>query len=153
MLAQVKVRIALPTDAPILVAYNLEMARETEGKNLDPVTLTSGVKAVLDDTKRGFYLVAEISGSVVGSLMITTEWSDWRNGNFWWIQSVFVTPENRKLGVFSALLEEARRRALDLEGVCGCRLYVERENTTAQEVYLRRGFQETHYLLFEDLFP
>ena len=150
---QLKIRAALPTDTPVLVEFNLRVAMETEGKRLDLGVLTSGVNAVLEDSTRGFYLVAEISGKVVGSLMVTTEWSDWRNGDLWWIQSVYVHPESRKQGVFKALHEETRERAVNSAGVCGCRLYVERDNTSAQAVYARRGFKETNYKLFEDLFP
>jgi GNAT superfamily N-acetyltransferase len=150
---QVKIRAALPPDTATLVDFNLRMARETEDKRLDLEVLTSGVNAVLEDPTRGFYLVAEIAGKVVGSLMVTTEWSDWRNGAFWWIQSVYVLPELRKHGVFRALYEEARERAANSAGVCGCRLYVERDNTTAQAVYARRGLIETNYKVFEDLFP
>jgi len=152
MKEQVKIRTARPGDLGTLVGFNQEMARETEGKHLDLEILASGVGAVLEDSRRGFYLVAEISGETVGSLMITTEWSDWRNGDFWWFQSVYVQPKWRKLGVFKALHEEARNRAVHASGVCGCRLYVERDNTSAQAVYARRGFQETDYKMFEDLF-
>jgi len=147
-----KVRCASSKDAAILLEFNLRMARETEEKELSPQTLAAGVKAVLEDSARGFYLVVEMKGEVVGSLMVTTEWSDWRNGDFWWIQSVYVQPESRNRGVFSLLMKEVRERAQNADDVCGCRLYVDKDNTTAQEVYSRRGFQETSYKLFEDLF-
>ena len=147
-----KIRLALPSDTATLVEFNLRMAEETERKRLDSEVLTSGVCAVLEDTTRGFYFVAEIDGKVVGSLMVTTEWSDWRNGTFWWIQSVYVQPELRRRGVFRALYAEVRERAVNSKGVCGCRLYVEKDNAAAQAVYGRQGFVETNYKVFEDLF-
>jgi ribosomal protein S18 acetylase RimI-like enzyme len=150
---KVKIRTALREDVSTLVAFNLQIASETEDKQLEPEVLTSGVDAILGNPEHGFYLVAEVGGIVVGSLMVTTEWSDWRNGSFWWIQSVYVQPKFRQLGVFRALYKEARDRAVNSAGVCGCRLYVERDNTTAQAVYARRGLIETNYKVFEDLFP
>ena len=150
---KVNIRTAVREDVSTLVAFNLRMARETEDKQLDPEVLTSGVDAILGNPEHGFYLVAEVEGILAGALMVTTEWSDWRNGAFWWIQSVYVQPECRQRGVFRALYEEARERAVNSEGVCGCRLYVEKDNTTAQAVYARRGLVETNYKVFEDLFP
>jgi len=148
----VKIRKALPADVAILVTFNLEMARETEERELDRAILTKGVKGIFEEPGRGFYLVAEIGEKVVGSLMVTKEWSDWRNGDFWWIQSVFVEAEFRRQGIFRDLYEEARRTALDAGRVCGCRLYVEKDNSAATATYLRRGFHETPYRLFEDSF-
>lgn len=152
MTNHVKIRLARLSDAATLVLFNLRMAEETEGARLNSDILTSGVQAVLEDPARGFYLVAEVDGKAVGSLMVTTEWSDWRNGVFWWIQSVYVEPELRKRGVFRALYAEVRARAVNAGGVCGCRLYVEKHNAAAQEVYGRQGFIETHYKMLEDLF-
>lgn len=152
MKTEIKVRKVAPEDIPDLVRFNLEMARETEDKELDPQVLTQGVEGIFQEPARGFYLVAEVGEIRVGSLMVTTEWSDWRNGDFWWVQSVFVIPEFRKRGIFRALYEKARGMAVDADRVCGCRLYVEKDNETAQAVYLRRGFHETHYRLFEDTF-
>lgn len=146
-----RIRRAEPTDADRLIEFNLRMARETEGRQLDPQLLSPGVKAVLADLKLGFYLVAEVDGEVVGSLMVTTEWSDWRNGTFWWIQSVYVAPEFRGQGVFRALYADIKARARNDRSVCGCRLYVERNNTSAQTVYTRLGFEETKYRMYEDL--
>ncbi len=148
----IKIRPAEEADLPYLVSFNMEIALETEGRKLDTGILQAGVRGVFEDATRGFYLVAEIEGQVAGSLMITKEWSDWRNGDFWWIQSVYVLPEYRRQGVFRELYEEARRRAKEDESVCGCRLYVETENQSAQKVYLKHGFVETGYLLFEDVF-
>ncbi|MFT6177838.1 MAG: ribosomal protein S18 acetylase RimI-like enzyme [Akkermansiaceae bacterium] len=149
---QMTVRESEFGDVGILVRFNLEMARETEGKELDGETLKRGVEGIFAKPERGFYFVAELEGELVGSLMVTKEWSDWRNGDFWWIQSVYVEPEFRRQGIFRALYEEARKRAMEVEGVCGCRLYVEKDNEAARAVYLKRGFEETPYRLFEDGF-
>lgn len=139
-------------DAERLIEFNLRMAQETEDKQLDSKVLTSGVNAILADPRHGFYLVGEANGEVIGSLMVTTEWSDWRNSTFWWIQSVYVAPEFRRRGVFRALYEDARSRAKKDKWVCGCRLYVERDNTPAQIVYTRLGLKETNYRMLEELF-
>lgn len=149
---QVTIRRAQEKDLPFLVTFNWEMARETESLELDRDTLAQGVEGVLARPERGFYLVAEIGGEVAGSLMVTTEWSDWRNGDFWWVQSVYVTPQFRRRGVFRALYGEIRRMARETAQVCGCRLYVEKDNDTARAVYRRRGFKETPYRLLEDEF-
>lgn len=148
----IEIRVALPEDASRLVEFNKRMARETEGKDLAHAILRSGVDAILADPSRGFYLVAELDGQLVGCLMVTTEWSDWRNGVFWWIQSVYVAPEFRRRGVFRALYEATRERARHAEGVCGFRLYVERRNVQAQATYTRLGLTETNYRMFETLF-
>lgn len=149
---QVKVREAVPADADTLVEFNLRMARETEDKQLDSEILRSGVDSVLEDPRRGFYLVAEVDGEITGCMMVTTEWSDWRNGVFWWIQSVYVAQEFRRRGVFTVLYEELKERARNSVEVCGFRLYVERENTVAQATYARLGMAETKYKMFEELF-
>ncbi len=151
-MSSITIRQAKEADLPYLVSFNMEMAMETEGKKLIHEILLAGVSRIFEDATKGFYLVAEIAGKVAGSLMVTKEWSDWRNGDFWWIQSVYVLPEYRRQGVFRELYEEARQRAKEDESVCGCRLYVETENQAAQQVYLKHGFVETGYLLFEDIF-
>jgi GNAT superfamily N-acetyltransferase len=126
------------------------MALETERKVLDRERLTRGVMAVLDDATKGFYLVAEdASGEVIGQLMVTFEWSDWRDGVFWWIQSVYVVPEARRTGVYRALYERVLRLAADDGGVCGVRLYVERENEPAMSTYRALGMARAHYEMFE----
>jgi len=147
-----RIRQAVPNDADTLVGFNLRLAWETEEKRLDPAVLAAGVRSVLQNSALGFYLVAEIDGTVAGSLMVTTEWSDWRNGVFWWIQSVYVVPERRRRGVFRALYEAVRERAKGASQVCGLRLYVERDNVAAQAAYTRLCMRETRYRLFEEEF-
>jgi ribosomal protein S18 acetylase RimI-like enzyme len=104
---------------------------------------------VLEDRTRGFYLVAELSAEVVGCLMVTTEWSDWRDGEFWWIQSVYVVPARRRQGVFRRLYTEVERLAAATQQVCGVRLYVDKNNTAAQATYQRLAFAETNYIVLE----
>ena len=145
------VRLANPADTAVIVDFNRAMARETEDRELPFDTITAGVAAILARPELGFYLVAEESGVVTGCLMITYEWSDWRNGLFWWVQSVYVHPNHRGRGVYRALYAEAKRRARAQGGVCGFRLYVEENNTAAQETYRRQGMTPTHYRMFEEL--
>ena len=146
---QVTIRAAAATDAETIATFNAAMALETEHLELDRDRLRAGVKALLDDRSLGFYLVAESGGAVVGQLMITYEWSDWRNGTFWWIQSVYVRPEDRGRGVFRLLYNAAEKMARASGGSCGLRLYVEVENERAQQVYERLGMRPTSYRLFE----
>lgn len=144
-----KIRVADHQDIPILLEFNQSMARETEGKQLATDTLNRGVKAVLDKPDLGFYLVATHGDQIAGSLMITTEWSDWRAKQFWWIQSVFVAPRFRRQGVYRALFSEVKQRAQAQSEVCGIRLYVEKNNTSAQQTYRALGMYESHYLFYE----
>ena len=147
---ELRIRPAGLGDAGTIAAFNAAMARETEHLDLDPVRLRAGVEAVLGDPVKGFYLLAEAGGGrIVGQLMITFEWSDWRNGNFWWIQSVYVDTAARGTGVYRNLYEHVRREAAQAGNVCGLRLYVERDNTRAQEVYRRQGMQPTAYQMYE----
>lgn len=143
------VRKATKSDLDTVVAFNSAMARETEDRTLDTDLLSKGVSAVLDRPGLGFYLLAEIGGRKVGQLMITTEWSDWRNGNFWWIQSVYVDPEYRRRGVYRALDNHVHAEARHCGDVCGLRLYVERNNHIAQQVYSSLEMHRSHYDLFE----
>ena len=147
----VTVRRATSADRATLAEYNHAMAWETEHKALDAATLVSGVAAVFDDLAKGFYLVAEVDSRVVGQLLITTEWSDWRDGWFWWIQSVYVRPDERKQGVFRSLFAEAERLARNAGDVVGLRLYVERENVNAQRTYESLGMNDAGYLVFEKM--
>ena len=112
-----------------------------------------GVEAVLSDPGHGFYVVADTGGEIAGSLLVTFEWSDWRNGRFWWIQSVYVRPAYRRRGVYRALHEFVRDRARSTGGVVGLRLYVERENAVAQRTYAALGMDETPYRMYEEPLP
>jgi ribosomal protein S18 acetylase RimI-like enzyme len=149
----VQVRRAQAGDADTIAAYNAAMAFETEGRRLLPQVLGAGVRRLIAEPALGFYLVAQAAGEVVGCLMVTTEWSDWRNGRFWWIQSVYVPPAWRRRGVFRALYAEVGALAAREPDVCGLRLYVERHNTAAQATYLSLGMQRTDYDLYEQLKP
>ena len=143
------IRRAVPGDARILVEYNRRMARETEGKDLSMEVLGAGVAAALADERKALYFVAEEDGAVLGQMMITREWSDWRNGWIWWIQSVYVRADARRRGVFRALYEHVYQVASQDPEIIGLRLYVERENLVAQQTYLGLGMEQTSYLLFE----
>lgn len=148
-----QVRKARAEDAASLVQFNQAMALETEGKHLDEETLTAGVEAVLSNDERGFYVVAESAGEVAGGLLVTREWSDWRNAWFWWIQSVYVVPQARGKGLYRELSAFVWAMALEAGDVCGIRLYVEKENRVAQTVYERLGMHETEYLMYEQSSP
>ena len=145
-----EIRSATPADAETIASFNEAMATETEGKTLDPATIRAGVRGLFARPDLGFYVVAEDGGRIVGQLMITYEWSDWRNGVFWWIQSVYVRPEFRGKGIYRALHAHVSTMAKAAGGVCGFRLYVEKENAAAQETYRRLGMHETPYVLFEE---
>lgn len=145
----VTIRRARATDAAIIARFNRAMALETESRKLSPTRVLRGVKALLADSAKGTYYVATANGDVIGQLLITYEWSDWRNGNFWWIQSVYVTPPGRGRGVFKALHAHIERLARQRKDVCGVRLYVDAHNTRAKEVYSRLGLKATHYELWE----
>ena len=146
---ELRVRAAYPRDVRVLVDFNRAMARETEGKELDPNVLQAGVQGVFADAARGQYFLAEEGRRAVGSLLVTHEWSDWRNGVFWWIQSVYIEPEFRRQGVFRALYEHVFDSARQSHGVVGLRLYVERDNTSAQAVYEKVGMTASRYSMFE----
>jgi len=145
---EIVTREAGVTDASTIIEFQLAMARETESIELDPPTVTRGVQAVFDEPSRGRYFVAEAAGEVIASLLITYEWSDWRNGNVWWIQSVYVRPAFRRRGVYAGMYQHVRAIA-ESENVRGIRLYVDRRNTLAQDVYRRSGMNGEHYLVFE----
>ncbi len=145
----IRLRPALPDDAQLIAAFNQAMARETEQVELDPHRLLAGVRAVLADPSKGFYTLAELGGRIVGQMMITFEWSDWRNANFWWIQSVYVHPHHRNRGVFRRLYQHTLERARTTPGVCGLRLYVDAANLAARRTYQRLGMRQTSYDVFE----
>lgn len=147
------IRLAEPADALAIINFNQKMARETENKELPLETITAGVNAVFGDQQKGFYVVAETElKEIVGCLMITFEWSDWRNNWFWWIQSVYVRADRRGQGVYRKLYEWVKTESARKGGVCGIRLYVEKENLKAQQVYEKLEMEETHYLMYETVF-
>jgi GNAT superfamily N-acetyltransferase len=146
---EIIIRLAQHLDTEALIAFNQAMALETEGKHLDAEALSAGVGAVFADEKKGFYVVAESENKIVGGLMITFEWSDWRNAWFWWIQSVYILPEVRGKRIYSLLYDFVRVRAAAQGNVCGFRLYVETENGHAQAVYEKVGMESSHYLMYE----
>lgn len=142
-------REAVVGDAPVIVDFQVAMAMETEEMTLDRAVCARGVQGVFDVPSRGRYFVAESGGAVIASLLITYEWSDWRNGNVWWIQSVYVAPEARRQRVYAGLYEHVKAAAQREGGIRGIRLYVDRRNTPAQEVYRRCGMNGEHYLVYE----
>jgi len=143
-----EIRRAAPDDADAIAQWNIAMAWETEGKALDPDTIGRGVRAVFDEPRRGFYLMAELDGTAVGCLLVTYEWSDWRCGDFWWVQSVYVAPEARRAGVFRGLYAHVKSMAAGA-GAVGVRLYVETENERAQSTYAGLGMERCHYYMYE----
>jgi GNAT superfamily N-acetyltransferase len=139
-------------DAPTIVEFNRRLAMETEDKVLDPAVLLAGVTAALEDpSRKGPYYLAVDGATILGQLQITFEWSDWRNGWFWWIQSVYVVAEARKKGVFRSLYEHVAAFSRRDPEVIGLRLYVERDNHAAQKTYEQLGLDRTAYLLLEKL--
>ena len=145
----VTIRRASTSDAQVIARHNAAMAREIEQLDLDQQRLLPAVSAVLEDETKGFYLVAEADGRVVGQLMITYEWSDWRNGVFWWIQSVYVDPACRGRGVYTRLHTAIVEQAKAAGDVCGIRLYVDENNENAQRSYRRLGMSRTAYDMYE----
>ncbi|KGQ18345.1 GCN5-related N-acetyltransferase [Lysobacter dokdonensis DS-58] len=152
-----RIRAAHPADAALIAEWNAAMALETEGKALDPATVNAGVAAGIADARKSRYFVAmedatfagaETIGVPVGTLMLTTEWSDWRNGDWWWIQSVYVPEAHRRKGVFSALYRHVETLAKQTPGVIGLRLLVERENANAQRTYEALGMQDEGYRMY-----
>jgi GNAT superfamily N-acetyltransferase len=146
---EITIRKAVPSDVDVLVHFNRAMAEETEEKSLVLSSLSAGVRAAIDDASKGFYLLAEVGGKPAGSLLVTTEWSDWRNAQYWWIQSVYVSPPYRRRGVYKALHRRVERLARSAGDVCGLRLYVDAGNSAAKSVYERLGMSRSRYLMFE----
>ena len=146
------IRDARPEDAEVIAAFNARLAQETEHLALDMPTLRRGVEKVLADAAKGRYFVAVAGDEVVGCTMVTYEWSDWRDANLWWIQSVYVVPERRCLGVFRAMHNHILAKARADSRACGIRLYVERQNRTAQTVYQSVGLTPSAYTVFEQDF-
>lgn len=143
------IRHASREDIETIVSFQLAMARETEQLELDPAVCRRGVEAVFDDPSHGCYWVVEEAGTVVASLMTTWEWSDWRAGTVWWIQSVYVRPESRRRGVYASLYEHLKAAAAAEKDVSGIRLYVDKTNLAAQQTYAALGMNGEHYLVFE----
>lgn len=151
MSLNITIRLALPKDAIEIVNFNKAMAWETEKKELNIDILLLGVKQVLNNKTEAFYLVATTDAEhIIASLMITKEWSDWRNGYIWWIQSVYVLPKFRRMGIYSKLYSKAREIGKQ-SGCCGFRLYVEKDNLSAQQTYTNLGMNLSHYLIYEEM--
>ena len=149
MAGKIHTRRATPSDLGFIVESNVSMAMESEGLLLDESKVRPGVSAVLANEALGFYVVAEVDGNLAGQLMVTFEWSDWRNGLFWWIQSVYVGAEYRRRGVYRAMHNHVAEAAQAAGGVCGLRLYVEQENAVAQQVYESLDMYRTRYQMYE----
>jgi GNAT superfamily N-acetyltransferase len=145
---KIHIRKAIQNDTNVIVRFNSEMAHETENIKLSQQKLIKGVTSVFEDSTKGFYFVAECDGTVVGQAMITYEWSDWRNAIVWWIQSVYILPEYRKIGVFRSIFEQIKLMARE-SNACGLRLYVDRSNIIAKKAYKNLGMEESHYDLYE----
>lgn len=139
-----------PDDIESIVRFQADMAMESEDTTLDNDKLTKGVTAAINDESKGIYLVARAESKAIGSLMLTREWSDWNNQWYWWIQSVYVMPEYRKKGVYKAMYATLKEMAKE-SGVSQIRLYADRTNLSAQQVYRRLGMKESHYLMFEEI--
>jgi len=151
MSTEFAVRLAERRDSETIAQFNRAMAWETEQRTLPPETARAGVEAVLRNPSLGFYVVAEQDGEIAGSLLITPEWSDWRNGVYWWIQSVYVKPACRRQGIYRQMYDYVRARATQEGNICGFRLYVEQSNIRAQHTYQTLGMKEAHYKMYEQL--
>lgn len=149
----ITIRAAAASDASVIADFNLRLAEETEDLRLDPACVRAGVAALLADPAKGLYFVAEVDGTIAGQLMITYEWSDWRNGNLWWIQSVYVAPRFRGAGVFRALFNHVCNLANAAPEVAGLRLYMDAHNSGARQTYERLGLKRTNYEVFELALP
>ncbi|MBQ6938388.1 MAG: GNAT family N-acetyltransferase [Muribaculaceae bacterium] len=142
------VAMATVDDISTIAQFQIEMAMESEGYKLSPDKITQGVTAAMNDANKGAYIIAKIDGKAVGSLMITREWSDWNNCWYWWVQSVYVMPQYRGKGIYKAMYAHVKDMARE-HGVSQVRLYVDKGNTRAQEVYKKLGMDECHYLMYE----
>ena len=148
----VSIRDATPDDCEVIAGFNARIASETEDHELDSGTIRAGVAALLEDPSKGRYWLAVDADRVVGQIMVTYEWSDWRNGMLWWIQSVYVDQQYRRRGVFSALYRHVRHRALDSGHAAGLRLYVEEKNARARGTYESLGMTGTGYRVMQEIF-
>jgi len=145
----IEIRLANSADWPTIVEFNCLLASESEGKQLERRHVEPGVKALLADPRKGRYFLALSEGRIIGQLMHTYEWSDWRNGDIWWLQSVYIHPDFRRQGVFRALFDRLRGEAEADPAVVGLRLYVEEQNTRAHETYRNLGLSEGGYFVME----
>ena len=143
------IRRADIADVDTLTDYGMAMAVESEGITLDRERVRMAVRTVLSDASKGFYVVAQVGSRVIAQLLVTFEWSDWRNGTFWWIQSVYVHPDHRRSHVFTRLYRFVESQARDAESVCGLRLYVDRDNQNGQATYNSLNMAKTNYLIYE----
>lgn len=147
---QVDIRLGKVEDAKAIIEFNRAMAREIEDQELSLEKVTAGVHGIFENPALGFYVVAERGARIAGSLMVTFEWSDWRDGMFWWIQSVYVRPEFRRQGIYRRLYEFVKEKGGEEEKVCGFRLYTARTNRVAQKVYETLGMTEIEYIMYEE---
>ena len=143
------IRKAAISDIPVLVSFQQALAKESEGVDLDPVNLEKGMRAMFAEPWKGFYNVVEDKGTLIGCHMITFEWSDWRNGMVWWLQSVYVSESHRKKGVFRIMYENITRLIDQDPAIVGMRLYVDKSNTRALKVYESMGMNGDHYTVYE----
>ena len=151
MTSDITIRLSLPQDLTAIVQFNKAMAWETEQKKLNVEILSAGVQKVLSGKTEAFYLVALNQGEqIIASLMVTKEWSDWRNAFIWWIQSVYVLPQYRRKGIYSKLYSKVKELGAS-NSCCGFRLYVEKNNLSAQRTYSKLGMKHSHYLVYEDM--
>jgi len=142
-------RQAVLIDAPVIASFQIKMAWETERYKLNFDTVTKGVEVVLHDSNKGMYYVVEYEGNVIACMLITTEWSDWRNGTVLWIQSLYVETKHRQKGIFKMMYNHIKNMVLENENLKGIRLYVDKTNTKAVNVYNKMGMNSNHYKLFE----
>jgi len=150
-MTEIKIRTTTIADADIITECNQLMAIETENKKLIDDVISNGVRRLMAQPQYGFYLIAEKGEQIAGTCMITSEWSDWRDGLFWWVQSVYVKPAYRKQGVYRAMYNKIQTLAAAQPDICGFRLYVEKDNKIAQKAYEALGMSATDYLLYESL--
>ena len=147
----VEINKATLDDAVVIAEFNRRMAKETENMILDENVILNGVKNLMQQSDLGFYIVAKIENQVCGCLMITKEWSDWRNGLIWWIQSVYIHPDHRRKGIFRKMYQYISDYAKE-QGIIGLRLYVEHSNSVAQKTYSELGMNKCEYHIFEQIF-
>lgn len=148
----ITIREATRADAVLVAEFNIRLAAESEDMTLDPDTVRAGVTALLDDPSKGRYWLAVAGGEVLGQIMVTWEWSDWRNGMYWWVQSVYVHPAHRRQGIFSALYRHVEQLAMADSAACGIRLYVEHNNHRARDTYAALGMEPSGHVVMQSLF-